>query len=75
MISLDALGFFFMQHKSDTQRLLQSFFMFAYTQFHICVKVVRTDNGTKFLSMRQFFLITTLNANVHVSIPSTKRGG
>jgi len=55
MISLDALGFF-LCNKFDTQRLLQSFITFAYTQFHTRAKVVQTDDGTKLFSMRQFFL-------------------
>jgi len=65
---------FFMQEKLDTQCLLHSFITFAYTQFHIRVKAVQTDNDTKFLSMRQFLLIMTLNDNIHVSISLNKMG-
>jgi len=68
------LFFFFMKHKSNIQRLLQSFITFAYTQFYICVKVVQTNTGTKFLSMRQFFLDHDIETNIHVSIPSNKTG-
>lgn len=44
-----------MQHKSETQNILTSFIDFSYTQFHVYVKAVRVDNGSEFLSMRNFF--------------------
>ncbi|KAL5831145.1 hypothetical protein ACOSQ4_016499 [Xanthoceras sorbifolium] len=44
-----------MQHKSETQNILKSFIDFVYTQFHAYVKAVRVDNGSEFLSMKNFF--------------------
>ena len=46
---------FFMQHKSETQNLLQSFITFTRTQYHTSVKTVRVDNGTEFLPLKGFF--------------------
>jgi len=64
-----------MQHKLDTQRLLQSFIIFAYTQFHIHAKVVRTDNGTKILSMHKLFLDHVIECQHTCVYTPTKRGG
>ncbi|KAL5839769.1 hypothetical protein ACOSQ4_012377 [Xanthoceras sorbifolium] len=46
---------FLMQHKSETQNILKFFIDFAQTQFHAYVKAVRVDNGSEFLSMKNFF--------------------
>ena len=43
-----------MQHKSETQNMLQSLITFAHTQFHAFLKTIRVDNGAKFLSMQTF---------------------
>ncbi|CAL8991399.1 unnamed protein product [Prunus brigantina] len=47
---------FLMTHKSETQSLLKSFFTFVRTQFCTTIKAIRADNGTEFLSLRDFFL-------------------
>ncbi|CAL9025353.1 unnamed protein product [Prunus brigantina] len=47
---------FLMTHKSETQSLLKSFFTFVRTQFHTTIMAIRADNGTEFLSLRDFFL-------------------
>jgi hypothetical protein len=47
---------FLMSSKSDTQPLLKSFFLFVRTQFNVNIKIIRTDNGSEFLSMKDFFL-------------------
>ena len=39
---------FLIKHKSNTQFLIQSFFNMVVTQFQLAIKVVRSDNGTKF---------------------------
>ncbi|KAL5841854.1 hypothetical protein ACOSQ3_012457 [Xanthoceras sorbifolium] len=41
--------------KSETQNILKFFIDFAHTQFHAYVKAVRVDNGSEFLSMKNFF--------------------
>lgn len=46
---------FLMKHKSETQHILKSFINFAHTQFHVHVKAVRVDNGSEFLTMKNFF--------------------
>ncbi|CAL8990607.1 unnamed protein product [Prunus brigantina] len=46
---------FLMTHKSETQNILKSFVTFAHTQLHATVKAIRVDNGSEFLSMRDFF--------------------
>lgn len=46
---------FLMQYKSDSQNILKSFVNFAYTQFQATVKAIRVDNGSEFMSMREFF--------------------
>jgi transposase InsO family protein len=45
-----------MRYKSDSQNILKSFINFAYTQFQATVKAIRVDNGSEFMSMREFFL-------------------
>ena len=45
-----------MSSKSDTQPLLKSFFLFVRTKFNVNIKIIRTDNGSEFLSMKDFFL-------------------
>lgn len=44
-----------MQYKSETQQILKSFIDFARTQFHACIKAIRVDNDSEFLSMRNLF--------------------
>lgn len=44
-----------MQHKSKSQNILKSLIDFAYIQFHAHVKAIRVDNGSEFLSVRNFF--------------------
>lgn len=44
-----------MHHKYHTQTLLQSFVAFVRTQFHTIIKTIRVDNGSEFLSKRDFF--------------------
>lgn len=46
---------FLMRYKSDSQNILKSFINFAYTQFQATVKEIRVDNGSEFMSMREFF--------------------
>jgi len=57
---------FLMSNKSDTQSLLKSFFLFVCTQFNVNIKTIRTDNGSEFLSTKEFFLVMGLSFNVHV---------
>jgi len=45
-----------MNHKFETQHLLESFITFVQNQFQACIKTIRVDNGLKFISMRNFFL-------------------
>jgi hypothetical protein len=45
-----------MSNKSGTQPLLKSFFLFVRTQFNVNIKIICTDNGSEFLSMKDFFL-------------------
>lgn len=45
-----------MSRKYDTQSMLKSFFLFVRTQFIVNIKIMRTDNGFEFLSMKYFFL-------------------
>ncbi|PKH48991.1 hypothetical protein CRG98_050339, partial [Punica granatum] len=49
---------YLMREKSETMKRLMEFCNMAHTQFGRAVKVVRTDNGTEFLSkvMREFYL-------------------
>ena len=44
-----------MQHKSGVRHLLMKFVKFVQTQFHITINIVRSNNGTKFLSLQPFF--------------------
>jgi hypothetical protein len=44
-----------MSFKSETQGILQSFISWVKTQFNRCVKILRSDNGQEFLSMKKFF--------------------
>lgn len=46
---------FLMQYKSETQQILKSFIDFARTLFHACIKAIRVDNDSEFLSMRNLF--------------------
>jgi len=46
---------FLMQHKSKVHHLLMNFIKFVQTQFHTTIKIVRSDNGTEFLSLQPFF--------------------
>jgi transposase InsO family protein len=43
-----------MKFKSETQRLLKSFITFVHTQFNCQVKIIRSDNGLKFISLKPF---------------------
>jgi len=47
---------FIMNHKSETQHLLESFITFAQNQFQASIKTIRVDNGLEFISMCNFFL-------------------
>jgi len=44
-----------MQHESEVHHLLVNFVKFIQTQFHTTIKIVRSDNGTGFLSLQPFF--------------------
>ncbi|KAF7841438.1 Retrovirus-related Pol polyprotein from transposon TNT 1-94 [Senna tora] len=41
---------YMMQNKSQTTNLLSNFILYVKTQFNVDVKVIRTDNGSEFLS-------------------------
>ena len=58
---------FLMNHKSETQHLLESFINFAQNQFQTSIKAICIDNRLKFISMRNFFLKKVLNVNALVS--------
>jgi len=45
-----------MNHKSETQHLLESFITFSQNQFQSSIKNIRVDNILEFISMRNFFL-------------------
>ena len=45
---------FLMNHKSETQHLLESFITFAQNQFQASIKTIRVDNGLEFISMYDF---------------------
>jgi len=45
-----------MNHKSETQHLLELFITFAQNQFQASIKIIRVDNWLEFISMRNFFL-------------------
>ena len=47
---------FLMNHKFETQHLLESFIIFAQNQFQAYIKTIRVDNGLKFIYIRNFFL-------------------
>ena len=44
-----------MNHKSETQHLLESFITFAKNQFQASIKTIRVDNGLEFIYMHNFF--------------------
>ena len=44
-----------MQHKSELQHISMNFVKFDQTQFHTTIKIVRSDNGTEFVSLQSFF--------------------
>ena len=56
MTILDCTWLFLMNHKSETQHLLESFITFAQNQFQASIKTIRVDNGQEFISMYDFFL-------------------
>ena len=59
---------FLMNHKSETQHLLESFITFAQNQFQASIKTIRVDNELEFVSMRNFFSSKkVLNVNALVS--------
>jgi len=45
---------FLMKFKFETQGLLKSFITFVHTQFNCQVKIIRSDNGLKFISLKPF---------------------
>ena len=47
---------FLMNHKYETQHLLESFITFAQNQFQASIKISCVGNGLEFISMRNFFL-------------------
>lgn len=59
-----------MQHKFETQNIVKSFVTFAHTQFHAIVKAIRVDNGSEFLSMRDFFPNYTHRISTHLCLHS-----
>jgi len=46
---------FFMRHKIEAQSLIKRFFSYVLTQFESPIKIFRSDNGGKFISLRSFF--------------------
>jgi len=48
---------FLMQHESEVHHLFMNFVKFVQTQFHTTIKIVRSDNGTEFLSLQPFFTL------------------
>ena len=46
---------FLIQHKSEVHHLFVNFVKFVQTQFHTTIKIVRSDNGTEFVSLQPFF--------------------
>jgi IS30 family transposase len=43
-----------MKFKSETEGLLKSFITFVHTQFNCQVKIIRSDNGLEFISLKPF---------------------
>jgi len=46
---------YLMVEKSETQKHLKSFLALVECQFNVRVKTVRSDNGTEFMCMRDYF--------------------
>jgi hypothetical protein len=64
---------FLMQYKSDSQNILKSFINFVYTQFQAIVKAIRVDNGSEFMSMRDFFPIPRYRTSMNLCLHSTTK--
>jgi hypothetical protein len=62
-----------MQYKSDSQNILKSFINFVYTQFQAIVKAIRVDNGSEFMSMRDFFPIPRYRTSMNLCLHSTTK--
>jgi transposase InsO family protein len=45
----------FLNFKSETQGIIQSFFSWVQTQFNLPIKSLHADNGSEFLSLQSFF--------------------
>jgi len=56
-----------MNHKYETQHLLESFITFAQNQFQTSTKTIRIDNGPEFISMYDFFIKKVLNIDALAS--------
>ena len=63
---------FLMQHKSEVHHLLVNFVKFVQTQFYTTIKIVRSDNETKFLSLQPFFISYGIEFSALVSILHNK---
>jgi len=56
-----------MNHKFETQHLLESFITFAQNQFQASIETIRIDNGLEFVSMCNFSQNKYLNVNALAS--------
>jgi len=54
MINRGAHKFFFLNKKFEVVKILENFVTFVQTQFETTIKIIRSDNGTKFF-MTNFF--------------------
>lgn len=62
MIITRLLWVFLIKLKSDVCVVLKNFLIFARTQFNAIVKIVRTDNGSKFVNDECHKLFTSLDS-------------
>lgn len=56
----------FMQYKYGNPKILQSFITFVHTEFHASIKIIRTNNGSEFISIKISFNLVILNINIFV---------
>ena len=66
---------FLMKNKSEVAILIPQFRTFVLNQFHKSLRCVRSDNGTKFTSLRPFCESLGLPLRRHVLGPHNKTGG
>jgi len=63
-----------MNHKSETQHLLESFITFAQNQFQASIKTIRVDNILEFISMRNFFFKKRYRMSTNLCVTPQQNG-